>query len=196
MEITPWSRIKEELSHRRFRDLCATIATKNNLGNLSQDLYQDVVLLMLEKVEAGNEKLLHAWENGYFDYYMVGTVRNMFWRRRTFIGKYYSNLTGMVEFTEEVTTTATDEVSQVSEEDIEKIVTSCEKALENEHWYNRALFNQHVQGNESLREIESKTRIPRTSIQRTIAETKKRIFTSIKKGAITNETTASVRSDK
>lgn len=197
-----WDNIRQYILDPKFKEVCCNIAKRSGL---SDDLYQEVVLSMLEKVHNHRAPIMKAWENNYLDWYIVSAAHTIFHSKNgsTFSklrdfhcelvnnegrayntenstetfeygqsGKYSSNSTG--------DTQASYQQSD-DEKDFEEMVTLCESELGKQYWYNAKLFSQYVFKKQSIREIETRTMIPRNSIHRTLKETRKTISKKILK---------------
>ncbi len=163
-----WEQIREYITQPKFQKLCVNIAKKSGL---SDDLYQELMLSLLEKIERKDAALHRSFTTvpPYIDWYIVGTAHRMFHGNRTVMNKYrwsYSNSTG---FTDIVDTSAE---SKEQEEIFDSMLRLCEKELGEQYWYNKELLKQYVFVDESIRAIEKKTGIPRNSIHRTLKQTR------------------------
>lgn len=165
--MTHWNQIRSYILAPKFKEVCCNIAKRSGLHD---DLYQELILTLLEKIKAEKEPLLKAWENKYIDWYIVSTADRIFRSNHSTIAamKFTSNSTG-----------DTEAVYSFQEKEIEvefdEMVKLCESELGKEYWYNARLFSQYAYQDHSIRKIEKKTGIPRNSIHRTLKETRERL---------------------
>lgn len=169
--MTNWTKIGTYILDPKFKEVCCNIAKRSGLHD---DLYQELILTLLEKIHSQKAPLLRAWENSYIDWYIVSTADRIFRSNHSNLSKmrYTSNSTGD---TEAVYSFAEKEV----EVEYDEMVKLCESELAEQYWYNARLFTQYVYQDNSIRKIERKTGIPRNSIHRTIKETRERLRESI-----------------
>lgn len=166
-----WNQIQSYILAPKFKEVCYNIARRSGLHD---DLYQELILTLLEKIKAQKEPLLRAWENKYIDWYIVSTADRIFRSNHSTIAamRFTSNSTGDTE----TVYSFTEKEIEVEYDDMVKL---CESELGKQYWYNAQLFAQYVFKDQSIREIESRTMIPRNSIHRTLKETKKMIGKNI-----------------
>lgn len=166
-----WTEIAKYILSSKFKEVCSNITRKGYRSELSDDLYQEVILSMLEKVHNQSAPILRAWENNYIDWYIVSAAHNIFISNNgsNFAKlKYVSSSTGDTN----VQYVATDTEGEVEYDEMIKL---CESELAEQYWYNARLFAQYVYQDSSIRKIEKKTGIPRNSIHRTLKETRERL---------------------
>lgn len=166
-----WNQISAYVLQPKFKEVCSNIAKRSGLHD---DLYQELILTLLEKIHSQKEPLLRAWENNYIDWYIVSTADRIFRSNHSNLSKmrYTSNSTGDTEavysFTE----------AEV-EVEFDEMIKLCESELAEQYWYNMKLFSQYVFQDNSIRKIQAKTGIPRNSIHRIIKETRETLRESI-----------------
>lgn len=165
-----WTNIATYILAPKFKEVCCNIAKRSGLAD---DLYQELILTLLEKIESQKEPLLRAWENKYIDWYIVSTADRIFRSNHSVVAqlRFVSTSTGSTEAQRH------DEME--TEIEFEQMTKLCETELAKEYWYNSQLFRQYVYQDSSIRKIEKKTGIPRNSIHRTLKETRERLRESV-----------------
>jgi RNA polymerase sigma factor (sigma-70 family) len=166
-----WNKISVYILQPKFKELCCNIAKRSGLHD---DLYQELILTLLEKIESHKEPLLKAWENKYIDWYIVSTADRIFRSNHSVVSqlRFVSTSTGSTEVQSHDETEA--------EIEFDSMVKLCETELAKEYWYNSQLFRQYAYQDNSIRKIEKKTGIPRNSIHRTLKETRERLRETIR----------------
>lgn len=133
-------------------------------GSHSEDLIQEVALLLLEMEE---EKWISINENGYLRWYVVRTMLNMATSNRsTFASKYELNKSK----TELVDIPNTEGYDFEKEADISLLETF----LERQHWYDRDMLKLYLREG-SYRKVSKATNIPFKSVGNTVKKTINRI---------------------
>lgn len=194
-----WTEISKYILHPKFKEVCTNIAKRSGLHD---DLYQELILTLLEKIKAEKEPLLRAWENKYLDWYIVSAAHTIFHSKNgsnfSKLRQFHPELKNMdsrayqIENSTETyeydqfkynsnSTGDTQATFQQTDNEIEfdEMIRLCETELAGQYWYGARLFAQYVFEDSSIRKIEQKTMIPRNSIHRTLKDTKKMIVKNI-----------------
>lgn len=70
-----WNDIRTYILDPKFKEVCCNIAKRSGLHD---DLYQELMLTLLEKIHAQKQPLLIAWQGKYIDWYIVSTADRIF----------------------------------------------------------------------------------------------------------------------
>lgn len=162
------SDIRSHITNPKFKDVCMNIAKKTQLGD---DLYQELMLCLLEKIMSKNAAIIKAWKGGYIDWFIIRIAHVMFNGNRTVMDKYFT-----------YTSDLTDDIATIQDtnNDYENTIRICNEELDKIYWYNSKLFRQYTFEGDSVRTISQKTGIPYPTIHKDIVETRKCISNRVK----------------
>jgi hypothetical protein len=150
--------VKDELLKQLFNDPSLKGLSLKLAGELSNDLLQEIGLVVCKKTDSEIEKL-----SGYFNFWCVRTMMNMCSN-----GKFKKNYQeGYLDYNELKFSVDYD---HEQDEQIERI----ESLLDGLHWYKRDLFKLYLECG-SLRKVEAEVGIDHCSVSATVREVKKEI---------------------
>lgn len=150
--------MKDELLKQLFNDPSLKGLSLKLAGELSNDLLQEIGLVVCKKTDSEIEKL-----SGYFNFWCVRTMMNMCSN-----GKFKKNYQeGYLDYNELKFSVDYD---HEQDEQIERI----ESLLDGLHWYKRDLFKLYLECG-SLRKVEAEVGIDHCSVSATVREVKKEI---------------------
>lgn len=121
-------------------------------GNLSDDLFQELMIILLEY---DKQKLVDIYNKGYYKWFIVKTLTNQFNSNSSPFNKKYRP--------KDIDYIVTDNYDYSIDVSIDKI----NKELDKLEWYNRELFKAYLEYG-SYRKLSKQTGIPFNSISRTI----------------------------
>lgn len=143
-----------------------TIVRSWGLGDLSEDLVQEMYLKLYERSQP--EKFID--EQGYVSkFYIYVTLRNMFNDFHREKSKY--DIVRMGEGFE----LQEDESELEKFEGFEKLCNKLEISMDCLHWYDRMMFTLYAKTDLSMRDIERETGISTTSIFHTIKSSRQQL---------------------
>lgn len=150
--------MKQELLKRLFNDESLKGLSLRLAGELSNDLLQEVGVVICEKTEDECRKL-----EGYFNFWCVKVMMNM-----TSKGKFKKPYQEpYLDFNEL-------KFSYDYNPDVDKQIERIEDLLEGMYWYKRDLFKLYLECG-SLRKVEAEVGIDHCSVRNTVNEVKKEI---------------------
>ena len=132
---------------KELKQICRKIG-----GNLAEDLFQELMLILLEY---DKEKLLSIYNKGYYKWFLVKTLTNQFNSNSSPFAKKYRP--------KEIDFILTSEYDH----NIDILIDKIDKQLNKLHWYDRELFKAYVESG-SYRKLSKQTDIPFNSISRTV----------------------------
>ena len=132
---------------KELKQICRKIG-----GNLAEDLFQELMLILLEY---DKEKLLSIYNKGYYKWFLVKTLTNQFNSNSSPFAKKYRP--------KEIDFILTCEYDH----NIDILIDKIDKQLNKLHWYDRELFKAYVESG-SYRKLSKQTDIPFNSISRTV----------------------------
>jgi len=132
---------------KELKQICRKIG-----GNLADDLFQELMLILLEY---DKEKLLSIYNKGYYKWFLVKTLTNQFNSNSSPFAKKYRP--------KEIDFVLTSEYDH----NIDILIDKIDKQLNKLHWYDRELFKAYVESG-SYRKLSKQTDIPFNSISRTV----------------------------
>lgn len=150
-------------------ELCKRLLNSTDLRSLAErvgkdkadDMIQEVALTICEK----SNGYLRNIEN--FEYWAARIMFNFISKNGK--SRYYQERNGL-------------EIPEVEDYNplIDEKSEQVHKALEDLHWYERKLFEEHVIKEQSLREISRQSKIPVTSLSYSVRATKEEIKSKVK----------------
>ena len=143
--------INQTAKDKEIKSICKKIG-----GNLSDDLYQELMVIILEYPK---EKLVEIYNKGYFKFFIVRTLTNQFNSNSSPFNKLYR-----LKEIEELPTFEYDK-------NIDVLYHKVNNILDKLHWYDRELFKAYIEAG-SYRKLSKITDIPFNSISRTINHVK------------------------
>lgn len=158
-----WVRDKiliEISTNPKYIGACKTICSHRNKIDLHEDLFQHVLIIL---IEIPSDKLIQLYQANQLQWYFVKLCLNQLQGKRSEFNKLYKSQ----ELKEELSGNEVDEDSYDFDFDIKEECVN--KALEQMHWYKRDLFKLYKECR-SYRKLSKETKIPVTSIQLTIKE--------------------------
>ena len=132
---------------KELRQICKKIG-----GNLSDDLFQELMVILLEYNET---KLVDIYNKGYYKWFLVKTLTNQFNSNSSPFAKKYRP--------KEIDFILTSDYDH----NIDILIDKIDKQLNKLHWYDRELFKAYVESG-SYRKLSKQTDIPFNSISRTV----------------------------
>jgi hypothetical protein len=132
---------------KELKQICRKIG-----GNLAEDLFQELMLILLEY---DKEKLLSIYNKGYYKWFLVKTLTNQFNSNSSPFAKKYRP--------KEIDFVLTSDYDH----NIDILIDKIDKQLNKLHWYDRELFKAYVESG-SYRKLSKQTDIPFNSISRTV----------------------------
>jgi hypothetical protein len=132
---------------KELKQICRKIG-----GNLAEDLFQELMLILLEY---DKEKLLSIYNKGYYKWFLVKTLTNQFNSNSSPFAKKYRP--------KEIDFILTSDYDH----NIDILIDKIDKQLNKLHWYDRELFKAYVESG-SYRKLSKQTDIPFNSISRTV----------------------------
>ena len=132
---------------KELKQICRKIG-----GNLAEDLFQELMLILLEY---DKEKLLSICNKGYYKWFLVKTLTNQFNSNSSPFAKKYRP--------KEIDFILTSDYDH----NIDILIDKIDKQLNKLHWYDRELFKAYVESG-SYRKLSKQTDIPFNSISRTV----------------------------
>jgi hypothetical protein len=132
---------------KELKQICRKIG-----GNLADDLFQELMLILLEY---DKEKLLSIYNKGYYKWFLVKTLTNQFNSNSSPFAKKYRP--------KEIDFILTSDYDH----NIDILIDKIDKQLNKLHWYDRELFKAYVESG-SYRKLSKQTDIPFNSISRTV----------------------------
>ena len=150
--------INQTAKDKEIKSICRKIG-----GNLADDLYQELMIIILEY---NKEKLLDIYNKGYYKWFIVKTLTNQFNSNSSPFNKKYrpKELDYLPEHT--------------YDKNIDILINKIEVELNKLHWYDKELFKAYITSG-SFRKLEKLTGIPFASINRTVNNVKNRIRDNI-----------------
>ena len=136
---------------KELRQICRKIG-----GNLSDDLFQELMVILLEYNE---QKLIDIYNKGYYKWFLVKTLTNQFNSNSSPFNKKYSP--------KDIDHIITDSYDH----SIDIMIDKVNNKLNQLHWYDRELFKAYIESG-SYRKLSKQTDIPFNSISRTINNVK------------------------
>jgi hypothetical protein len=136
---------------KELRQICKKIG-----GNLSDDLFQELMIILLEYNET---KLVDIYNKGYYKWFLVKTLTNQFNSNSSPFNKKYRPKD--IDFI----------ISETYDHSIDITIDKINKQLNKLHWYDRELFKAYIESG-SYRKLSKQTDIPFNSISRTINHVK------------------------
>lgn len=134
-----------------LRQICRKIG-----GNLSDDLFQELMVILLEYNE---QKLIDIYNKGYYKWFLVKTLTNQFNSNSSPFNKKYRP--------KDIDYIITDNYDY----SIDIMIDKVNNKLNQLHWYDRELFKAYIESG-SYRKLSKQTDIPFNSISRTINNVK------------------------
>lgn len=139
--------IKITVNDKELKKICKKIG-----GNLSDDLYQELMVILLEYDQ---NKLIEIYNKGYYKWFLVKTLTNQFNSNSSPFNKLYRPK----------------EIDHILTNDydinIDIMAAKIESKLQELHWYDRELFKAYIISG-SYRKLSKQTDIPFNSISRTV----------------------------
>ncbi len=132
---------------KELKQICRKIG-----GNLAEDLFQELMLILLEY---DKEKLLSIYNKGYYKWFLVKTLTNQFNSNSSPFAKKYRPKE--IDFI----------LTSNYDHNIDILIDKIDKQLNKLHWYDRELFKAYVESG-SYRKLSKQTDIPFNSISRTV----------------------------
>lgn len=140
-------------------------------GDYAEDLYQELVLIVLELPEDKLQRLNDTCLKCFF----VRMAQRQFTRRNaTFYRKYRSNDRVIAKHREDILQAC--ESTAVDPDLLDKL----DRAMKETYWYDQGVFSLYTEMG-TIREVSAKTGIPQASIAVTVREFKKIVQKKIKK---------------
>jgi hypothetical protein len=136
---------------KELRQICRKIG-----GNLSDDLFQELMVILLEYNE---QKLIDIYNKGYYKWFLVKTLTNQFNSNSSPFNKKYRP--------KDIDYIITDNYDH----SIDIMIDKVNNKLNQLHWYDRELFKAYIESG-SYRKLSKQTDIPFNSISRTINHVK------------------------
>ena len=136
---------------KELRQICRKIG-----GNLSDDLFQELMLILLEYNE---QKLIDIYNKGYYKWFLVKTLTNQFNSNSSPFNKKYRPKD--IDYI----------ISDSYDHSIDIMIDKVNNKLNQLHWYDRELFKAYIESG-SYRKLSKQTDIPFNSISRTINNVK------------------------
>ena len=136
---------------KELRQICRKIG-----GNLSDDLFQELMVILLEYNE---QKLIDIYNKGYYKWFLVKTLTNQFNSNSSPFNKKYRP--------KDIDYIITDSYDH----SIDIMIDKVNNKLNQLHWYDRELFKAYIESG-SYRKLSKQTDIPFNSISRTINNVK------------------------
>jgi hypothetical protein len=136
---------------KELRQICRKIG-----GNLSDDLFQELMIILLEY---NQEKLIDIYNKGYYKWFLVKTLTNQFNSNSSPFNKKYRP--------KDIDYIITDSYDH----SIDIMIDKVNNKLNQLHWYDRELFKAYIESG-SYRKLSKQTDIPFNSISRTINNVK------------------------
>ena len=136
---------------KELKQICKKIG-----GNLADDLFQELMLILLEY---NPEKLVSIYNKGYYKWFLVKTLTNQFNSNSSPFAKKYRPKE--IDFI----------ISEDYNHEIDLTIDKINKQLEKLHWYDRELFKAYIDSG-SYRKLSKQTNIPFNSISRTVNHVK------------------------
>lgn len=136
---------------KELRQICRKIG-----GNLSDDLFQELMVILLEYNE---QKLIDIYNKGYYKWFLVKTLTNQFNSNSSPFNKKYrpKDIDHII--------------SDSYDHSIDIMIDKVNNKLNELHWYDRELFKAYIESG-SYRKLSKQTDIPFNSISRTINNVK------------------------
>lgn len=139
---------------KEYYSICKKIG-----GRYGDDLFQELVLIFLEMDAAKFESIINI------KWYWVRIAKNQFDSRTSSFYKKYKKFS-------ENTNELTNEVESDDDSDIDFKVSIAKKELDKLTWYERELFNVHMEMG-SCRKVSERIGIPFRSVAYSVSETKR-----------------------
>ena len=136
---------------KELRQICRKIG-----GNLSDDLFQELMVILLEY---NQEKLIDIYNKGYYKWFLVKTLTNQFNSNSSPFNKKYRP-----KHVDHI-------ISDSYDHSIDIMIDKVNNKLNQLHWYDRELFKAYIESG-SYRKLSKQTDIPFNSISRTINHVK------------------------
>ena len=136
---------------KELRQICRKIG-----GNLSDDLFQELMVILLEY---NQEKLIDIYNKGYYKWFLVKTLTNQFNSNSSPFNKKYRP-----KHVDHI-------ISDNYDHSIDIMIDKVNNKLNQLHWYDRELFKAYIESG-SYRKLSKQTDIPFNSISRTINNVK------------------------
>lgn len=146
--------IKKICSDKEIKKTCKKIG-----GDLSDDLYQELIIIILEY---NKQSLLDIESKGYLNWFIVKILTNQFRSNSSYFSKLYRPKPVLI-------LPDVDYVEQVDND-----INFIESELNKVHWYESKLMKEYIKMG-SYRKLSAETGIPFTSISRTINKVKDKI---------------------
>lgn len=171
--MTEWDDIRSHILHPEYKQVCNNIA---GTSHLRDDLYQELMLILLEGIEKKSPSILSAWNGDYIKHYIIKTADNLFHGKYTVIAKqrFVADTTGVPEFVDNY------QVVHEHEQENELLVKQVQHELTNGYWYNGMLFTKYALEKKTIRDIAKETGIPRATIHKAIQRTRKKVLDKIR----------------
>lgn len=147
-----------------IKDLCKNVAKGTDLAN---DLYQHVILILLELEET---KIIELETKGYLKFYIVKTVVNQWRTPGNSFAKQYRHLPENINRDRKAFKDFIEENKPHWKADIEKFKDEFKKL----YWYDKKLCELYAELGSS-REVEKRTGISYRSVCNTVAKVKRKI---------------------
>lgn len=149
-----------------MKDFCNKIG-----GELSNDLYQEIFLILLEK---SDEWIIEKYNSGYWEGLIYRIALNQFRGNRTRFEKLYHTPIGMFDVDESIPDNQSAEIKEYLHQSIEDVVGNYE-------WYETKIFELYCNGKaewnikpRSARSISRATGISRQEILKVVNEIKQK----------------------
>ena len=149
--MTFYELITKTSQDKELRQICRKIG-----GNLSDDLFQELMVILLEYNE---QKLIDIYNKGYYKWFLVKTLTNQFNSNSSPFNKKYRP--------KDIDYIITDNYDH----SIDIMIDKVNNKLNQLHWYDRELFKAYIESG-SYRKLSKQTDIPFNSISRTINNVK------------------------
>jgi hypothetical protein len=148
--MTFYELINQTANDKELKKICKKIG-----GNLSDDLYQELMVILLEY---NKQKLIEIYNKGYYKYFLVKTLTNQFNSNSSPFNKLYRPKEVEV-------------ISYDYDLNIDILAAKIEDKLNELHWYDKELFKAYLISG-SYRKLSKQTNIPFNSISRTVNHVK------------------------
>jgi DNA-directed RNA polymerase specialized sigma24 family protein len=176
--ITKDEIINRVCSNKEYKRICKRIADGNPLY---EDLYQELILLLLEYDAA---KLEGIYERGELNWFIVGCLNNMYRSNRSgFHAKYRHH-----QHTAQLNYDVADGASPVAawtvmnaayNAELDRLYDDVTTELKQLSWYEQELFRSYLREG-SVRKLAAKTDIPYRTIGLTVMKVRNKIIRKVK----------------
>ena len=148
--------------------------------SLVDEIISELIISLTSMDEA---KLISIHKNKELKYYCIAIIRNMVVNEKSNFNNHYGGFNSHDDFyLDSIEDDVVVNVSELEDELIDDIYKFLKKRGENVcgEWYNEELFKQCFKDGKNHREISGATKIPFTSVYRSIEDTKTLIQTKFK----------------